>query len=184
MSAEEPLSTKEETLVGIAASLAAGCRPCTRRWLTAARAEGACDRSISLAIETGLAVRDAATREMADFADAQQGNRPQVEEAFRADRTRLIEVLSCGAALAARSAVGLERHIDSARGYGATTAQISAAVLIGRMTSKMASEQAERVAERSGLDATPALSGDWCCEATRKPTAATETGCKCGGAQP
>ena len=181
MSLHETLCAKEEALAGIAASIASGCRPCTRRWLQAARAQGACERSIRLAIETGLAVRADATREMADFADAQQGSPPDLDDAFRTDRTRLVEVFSCGAALAVRSAVGLERHIDSARGYGATTAQISTAVSIGRAVCTMAGQEVEKVIGRSALDASPTFSGNWCCEALSAGAVAPETGCGCAG---
>lgn len=181
MSDNENLSAKEEALAGIAASVASGCRPCTRSWIHAARTHGACERGIRLAIDAGLAVRAEATREMADFADAQQGAPPELDDAFRADRTRLVEVLSCGAALAARSAVGVERHIDSARGYGATTEQISAAVAVGRAICKEAEKQVEKVVQRSDLVATPSLSGNWCCETLRAEAAAPSTGCGCGG---
>ncbi len=184
MSLEVGLCAIDEGRAGIAASIASGCRPCTRRWLQAARAQGACERSIRLAIEAGLAVRADATREMADFADAQQSNPPELDDAFRADRARLFEVFSCGAALAVRSAVGVERHIDSARGLGATTAQISTAVSIGRAVCKMAGEQAEKVIGRSGLDPTPTFSGNWCCESLSAGAVAPETPCGCPGQRP
>lgn len=181
MSSNEALSAKEEALTGIAASIASGCRPCTRRWLKAAQSTGACDRSIRLAIEVGLAVRAEATAEMADFADALQAAPPQVDDAFRAERTRLIEIFSCSAAIAVQSAVGLERHIDTARGYGATTAQLSTAVGIGRATRKMGGEQAEKVVARAELDATPAFAGNWCCDSLSTGSVGPEGGCGCGG---
>jgi alkylhydroperoxidase/carboxymuconolactone decarboxylase family protein YurZ len=182
MATDEALSPKEEALIGMAASIAGGCRPCARRWLKAARSAGACERSVRLAIETGLAVHATATREMADFAEAQQGSVPDVDEAFRSSRARFVELLSCGAALAARSAVGLERHLDSARGCDATPAQIGTALAIGRAVGEMAAEEAQKVIRRSGLDGPATLSGPWCCE-TLSAAAKAQGGCGCAGEQ-
>ena len=184
MSHEEKLSAKHETLVGMAASIAAGCRPCTRRWLQAARSVAAGDLEIRLAVATGLAIREAATREMADFADAQLGSAGEPDETFRAEQPLLVELLSCGAAIGAQTALGLERHIDSARGYSATIAQISTAVGIGRTTRKMAGEEAEKVARRAGLDEAPTFSGPWCCEALSNGSVAPKSGCGCSGERP
>ena len=181
MPVDQNLSAKEEALVGIAASVASGCRPCTRSWIRAARQQGACERGIRLAIESGLAVREAATREMADFAEAQQGTVPDLDAAFRADRTSLVEVLSCAAAIGVQSSVGLERHIDSARGYGATTQQISAAVVLGRAIRHEAGKQVEKVVARSDLEAAPALRGSWCCETLLAEGSAPAEECGCRG---
>jgi alkylhydroperoxidase/carboxymuconolactone decarboxylase family protein YurZ len=181
MSQNEPLTAKQEALAGVAASIASGCRPCTRIWMQAARKQGACERSIRLAIDSGLAVREAATREMADFAEAQQGAVPDVDDAFRAERTSLIEVFSCAAATAAQTALGLERHIDSARGYGATTEQISVAVAIGRAIRKEAGKQVEKVVNRCELTAAPSLAGEWCCETLKSDAAEPPKGCCCDG---
>ena len=180
MATDEALSPKEEALIGIAASIAGGCRPCTRRWLKAARSAGACERSVRLAIETGLSVHATATREMADFAEAQQGSVPDVDEAFQSARARFVELLSCGAALAARSAVGLERHLDSARGFGATPPQIGTALAIGRAVGEMAAEEAQKVIRRAGLDGPATLSGPWCCDTLSAATKAPG-GCGCTG---
>ncbi len=192
MSSPETLSATQEALVGVTASVASGCRPCLRIWMHAARGQGACERSLRLAIETGLAVRAAATQEMADFAEALQGTPPAVDDAFRADRAGQIEVLSCVAALCIHSTVGVERHIDSARGYGVNTEQLSAAAAIGRAVHDTTCKTLEEVLARAKLDEKPALAGNWCCASLRSATAepassgteatpanSTEPGCCC-----
>jgi alkylhydroperoxidase/carboxymuconolactone decarboxylase family protein YurZ len=172
------LSIKEEALAGVAASIAAGCRPCTRRWLHAARGAGACERGIRLAIETGLAVRSAATREMADYAAALQPGPPEVDDAFRAERARLVEVLACGAALAVRSVEGLEQRIQAACDRGATPTQIGSAIAIARAVAKASGDEAEKVVTYADLGPQPTLSGTWCCETL---STADRAPCNCEG---
>jgi alkylhydroperoxidase/carboxymuconolactone decarboxylase family protein YurZ len=172
------LSIKEEALAGITASIAAGCRPCTRRWMHAARGAGACERGIRLAVETGLAVRSAATREMADFAAALQPGAPEVDEAFRAERARLVEVLACGAALAVRSVEGLEQRIMAASDRGATPTQIGSAIAIARAVAKASGDEAEKVVTCADLGPQPTLSGKWCCETL---SSADHAPCACEG---
>jgi alkylhydroperoxidase/carboxymuconolactone decarboxylase family protein YurZ len=172
------LSIKEEALAGVTASIAAGCRPCTRRWLHAARGAGACERGIRLAVETGLAVRSAATREMADYAATLQAGPPEVDETFRAERARLVEVLACGAALAVHSVEGLEQRIMSACDRGATPAQIGSALAIARAVSKASGDEAEKVVTHADLGPQPKLSGKWCCETL---SAADRAPCDCEG---
>jgi alkylhydroperoxidase/carboxymuconolactone decarboxylase family protein YurZ len=173
-----PLSVKEEALAGLAASVAAGCRPCARRWLSAARSAGACERGLRLAIETGLSVRSDATREMADFAAALQADPPELDQAFRSERARLVEVLACGAALALNSSEGLERHIGAARSHGASHAQIGASLAIAHAVRNAAGDEAANVVQRAGVDVAPRLSGKWCCESLRVADPAPPCGCQ------
>ena len=77
--------------------------------------------------------------------------------------------------------MGLERHLDSARGHGATTQQLSAAVALGRAIRGEAGKQVEKVVQRSELEATPALAGSWCCETLLDEGSAPAEGCCCQG---
>jgi alkylhydroperoxidase/carboxymuconolactone decarboxylase family protein YurZ len=175
------LSVKEETLAGLAASIAAGCRPCTRRWLHESRVAGACERGIRLAIETGLSVRTSATSAMADFAASIQAGAPELDDTFRSERARLTEVFACGAALSLRSTENLKGRIDSARQHGATGTQIGAVFAIARAVCATAGEEVEKVVRRAGLEAAPKLAGKWCCEALSVADPAPPAGCGCGG---
>ena len=78
------LTEKEKELIAIGASVAAGCQPCTEYHVKSARSAGACDRSLTLAVETALGVRDSATRAMDEWAGQCQGVRPQLDDGFRA----------------------------------------------------------------------------------------------------
>ena len=175
------LSVKEEALAGLATSIAAGCRPCTRRWLDEARAAGACERGIRLAMETGLSIRTSATSAMADFAASLQVGPPVVDEAFKSERARLVEVFACGAAFAVRSPEDLEHRISLARGRGATSAQMGAALAISRAVCAAASKEVDKVVRDEGLDVRPKLAGTWCCDAPSETAPAREPGCGCNG---
>ena len=175
------LSVKEEALSGVAASIAAGCRPCTHKWLHAARAAGACERGIGLAVETALAARATATREMADFAAALLAGSPEVDEAFRSERARLVEVFACSAALAVNNTDDLGRRIAMGRALGATSTQLGAAIAIARAVGDGARSEALKVVTREELDGPPKLSGKWCCEALSGRDLAPKAGCGCEG---
>ena len=177
-----PLSPKEASLAGLAASIAAGCRPCTNHWLDQARAKGACERGIRLAIETGLAIRTTATEAMAEFAASIQAGPLAIDPEFRSQRAGLIEVMACGAALAVRSTTDLEHQVDLARGHGASTAHISAAIAIARAVCTGAQKEVDQVVRRAGLDlqakpAQPAQTSG--CETPSATDPAPQPGCNC-----
>jgi len=176
----DPLSPKEESLAGLAASIAAGCRPCTSHWLNQARSKGACERGIRLAIETGLSIRTSATAAMAEFAASIQGATPTIDKEFRAQRTGLIEIMACGAALTVRSATDLEHRIDLARGLGQSTAQISAAFAIANAVCAGANNEVDNVILRAGLDTKTAKTAKTtCCETPSTDAPAPQTACNC-----
>ena len=177
-----PLSPKEKSLAALAAYIAAGCRPCTSHWLDEARAKGACERGVRLAIETGLSVRTSATGAMADFAASLQAGPPVLDEEFRSQRAGLIEIMACGAAFAVRSTTELEHHIDLARRSGAGTEQIGAALVLARGVRAAAGKEVDKVVEQAGLDVRARLAGTSCCEKPAAGDSAPVSTCGCHGA--
>jgi AhpD family alkylhydroperoxidase len=83
---EIELNQKEQSLIAIGVSVAAGCQPCTAYHVKAARTAGACDRSIALAVETALAGRKSATVAMDERAERCQGARPEIDAEFWAQK--------------------------------------------------------------------------------------------------
>ena len=163
MTNHRAFSDKERELIALSASVAAGCRPCTERHVAGAQSAGACVRGVALAVETALAVRQSATRAMDQWAGQCQGTRPEVDEAFRAEKRLMVELESVAAAAAVNSGPDLEAHVQAASGSGATPEQLRAAIAIGGA--------AKRAAEHELGEA-----GGKCCEPA--PAAAT-TGCGC-----
>ena len=176
-----PLSAKEESLAALAASIATGCRPCTSHWLDEARAKGACERGVRLAIETGLSVRASATGAMAEFAASLQAGPPALDEEFRSQRAELIEVMACCAAFAVRSTTELEHRIDLARRRGASSEQIGAALVMARGVRAAAGKEVDKVVEQAGLNVRARLAGTSCCEAPAAVASAPKPACNCSG---
>jgi len=178
-----PLSPKEESLAALAASIAAGCRPCTSHWLDEARAKGACERGVRLAIETGLSVRTSATAAMAEFAASLQSGPTVLDVEFRSQRAGLIEVMACAAAFALRSTADLEQRIDLARRRGASSEQIGNALGIARGVRAAAGKEVDKVVAQAGLDVRAKLAGTSCCVAPAAAASAPKPACDCSASR-
>lgn len=163
------LTEKEKELIAIGASVAAGCQPCTQYRVKTARTAGACDRSLTLAVETALAVRQSATSTMDDWAGQCQGARPPVDSAFREEKRRIAELTAVAAAFAVNSVPDLRARLEAARQCGATQEQFRVAIAIAGMVKKAAEEKVTAFLGE--------LSGDAgsCCAAPAQPA-----GCGCG----
>jgi hypothetical protein len=174
------LSAKEKILVGIGAAMAAGCRPCTRTLIRAARAAGACERGIRLAIETGLYAGTCATRDMAMWAEAEQGAAPELDTAFRAEKEKLTALVLAGATLAANSTELLGRCLGEAEALDWSKGEIKAALAAAHTVAETAAKKIEAAAARLGFSLQDAPSA--CCpdgeesEAAEPPAAG---GCSC-----
>ena len=157
-------SDKERELIALSASVAAGCRPCTERHVAGAQVAGACVRSVALAVETAVTVRQSATKAMEEWAAQCHGTQPEVDQAFRDGKRLIAELESVAAAAAVNSGPDLETHVRAASATGATPEQLRAAIAIGGA--------AKRAAEHELGDA-----GGKCCEPA-PAAAATNCGCK------
>jgi RNA polymerase sigma-70 factor, ECF subfamily len=169
----ETLPAKQKHLIGVGAAVAAGCQPCTTSFMAAARAAGACERGARHALETGLRSRQAALAAMQTFAD-ETFARPQLDEAFLADRKVLEALTGVAAALAGNAAGLLDARVEQARKLGATDAQIKLAGQIGVTARRGAEKEADAAFTRALGGAT----GDACCD---KPGSDCATG-GCGEA--
>lgn len=164
---------KEKALIALGASVAAGCQPCTEHHIKAARAAGACERGVWLAVETALTVRERATRTMDQWAAQCQGDRPPLDAEFRAERRLIAALASVAAAVAVNSVPDLKAQLDAARQSGATPEQIHAAIAI--------SSAVKRTAEEKLAAASPEQSGaaEPCCAPAPARAAEPAAGCGC-----
>lgn len=168
------LSTKERALIGIGAAIAAGCQPCTRILIQAAREAGACERGIRLAIESGLLARASATEAMARWAETEQGQPPLLDAAFRADKEKLAALIVAGASYAVNSTATLHREIEQSETHQWSNAQITEALAIGRAVAKTAAQKVEMSATCLGFSVAEAATPE--CSAGPAPAAG---GCGC-----
>jgi len=183
---EIELNQKEQSLIAVGASVAAGCQPCTAYHVKAARTAGACDRSIALAIETALTGRRSATIGMGEWAARCQGAKPEIDPDFRAQKMLLAELTSIATAVAVNSVPDLQKHLALARDAGARAEQIRVAIDIARKIKRVAEEKIGAIIDRieeEALSAT-AAGGSACCGSseTNRPeipvNAPTNCGCR------
>ncbi len=180
---EVELNQKEQSLIAVGASVAAGCRPCTAYHAKAARTAGACDRSIALAIETAVSGRTSATAIMDEWAEHCQGARPHIDADFRAQKRLIAELTAIATAVAVNSVPDLENHLAAARDIGAPPEQIHIAIEIARKIKRVAEEKVEVITRGIGGDAPSAAAVAGPCgsiQASRPAaTAGAQPGCGC-----
>jgi AhpD family alkylhydroperoxidase len=186
MQNDNPLSAKERSLIAVGASVASGCQPCTAYHMEAAGAEGACSRSISLAVEAALAGRHGATRAMDEWARRCQGPRPVIDAEFRAQKRLIVELASVATAVAVNSVQDLKTHLAAALEGGANPGQIQSAIEIARQVKRAAEEQIEAITSKLAGNAAPAATasaGTGCCGSdsvhAQEVVGGNRTGCGC-----
>ena len=181
---EIELNQKEQSLIAIGASVAAGCPPCTVYHVKAARTAGACDRSIALAVETALTGRTGATIGMSEWAARCQGTKPEIDAEFRAQKVLIAELTAIATAVAVNSVADLQEHLDAAREAGARVEQIQVAIEIARKIKRVAEEKVGAITDRIEKDAQPATEpgGPGCCgrSETNRPEVAAGVRTDCG----
>jgi hypothetical protein len=165
MTSSNALSTKEQALVGIGAAIVAGCQPCTTKLIRAARAAGACERSIRLAIESGRQASTSAIEAMAQWAEREQGQIPVLDETFRLEKERLAALIAAGATFAAHSTATLDRQLLNAQAYDWTNVQIAEALTVASTVTRTAAGKVEAAAARVGFPV--AKLDDSCCSEPR-----------------
>jgi AhpD family alkylhydroperoxidase len=153
------LSEKEKELIAVGASVAAGCRPCTAHHVRAAREAGACPRGVAVVVETALAVRESATRAMDAWAGECQGERPQLDAAFRAEKRLLAELTAVASAYAVCSEPDLRARLMTAREAGATPEQIRLAIGIAQSIKRVAEEKVAALVQEQPGDAAGCCAG-------------------------
>jgi AhpD family alkylhydroperoxidase len=147
------LSPKEEALVGVALSVANGCKPCTQRYVKAATEAGACKRGIQLAIESALMARKQATEDMAQWAQSLQGDKPVLDEAFVAPKALWQAIYAAGSAYGQHDATGFETKASAALALGATRHQLTAVLAQSRAIAATAGKHVEAAFQNLGLTA-------------------------------
>jgi hypothetical protein len=142
---------------------------------------GACERGIKLAIETGLYAGTCATREMAAWAEAEQGAAPELDAAFRGEKEKLAALVLAGAALAANSTELLGRYLAEAEALDWSKEEIEAALAAAHTVASSAAAKVESAAARLGF-ALKKVSSPYCKDG-EEPEAGEPPatgGCGCG----
>ena len=179
MSANGLLTEKEQELVAVGASIAAGCRPCTAYHVRAARIAGADKEEIRQAANDALDVRRSATASMAQLAAKQLGDAPESDATNCPEKSLMGELVSVSAALAVNCVTNLETHLTAAWQLGATVRQIQTVLDIARAVKSMAGKKAEAAIARAAEESQVCADDCGCHDAQSQPSPAP-AGCGCG----
>jgi AhpD family alkylhydroperoxidase len=184
------LSEKDNEVIAIAASVAAGCVPCTTFHIRAAGAIGVASEEISQAAREAVRVRLAATSIMAGHGGVSPSGPADPDRASGASRSLILELAAIGAAYAVSCTASLEDHLDAARREGADDAQILTALKIACAIRDVAGQKAKATAAHflgaSEADSCDCPGGDLMpgAAAPRKSSGRPEDegagGCSCG----
>ena len=129
--------------------MAAGCEPCTKHHVSEARAAGANDRQMRLAVDDALCVRRNATDVIGRHSDVLLGVTPGAAAACCNEKSVLRELTSISAAFAVNCPNNLATHMAAARRQGATERQIQTAIGLARSIKKVAASHVENAADPS-----------------------------------
>jgi len=179
MSTNGPLTEKEQELVAVGASIAAGCRPCAKYHFRAARAVGASEEEICQAVNDALDVRRSATESMARLAEKYLKDAPGSNTGYLSAKSLLSELVSIGAALGVNCVTNLGTHVTAARQLGATDRQIQIVLGIARAVKNMASNRIE-AAIAAAIEKSEGCADDCDCQADKRPPSTQLAECHCG----
>ena len=179
MSTNGLLTEKEQELVAVGASIAAGCRPCTAYHVRAARVAEADEGEIRQAVNDALDVRRSATASMARLAETQLGDAPESDAMSCSAKPLIGELVSISAALAVNCVTNLETHLTAAWQLGATVRQIQTVLDIARAVKSMAAKKAEAAIAKAAEENNVCADDCGCHDAQSQPSPAT-AGCGCG----
>lgn len=144
------MNRKEQELIAVFASVAAGCEPCTQHHVKAAREAGADPAELRRMVETALTVRERATRRMAAVAWGELGVPAEGPTCAGASLPRLEALAAAACALAASCGSGVPGFLAEAVRAGAAERDAEVALGIARQIKKVAAEKAEEAARGAG----------------------------------
>ena len=145
------LQRKDKELLAVAASLAAGCIPCTRHHAVAVRDAGASETEVGSAAAVGIAVKrrsldvmGALAAELLSFPASASDAAPEQADA----ESRLTPLVTLAAAVAAHCAPAVEESITRAQELGWTDRDIRRALGVGRMVRETGARKADEAASQ------------------------------------
>ncbi len=139
------LQSKDRELVAVAASVAAGCKPCTDYHLKAARAARLGDNEVRQAIIDAMSVRQTALEVMKayglqhfDVAVSAPGDKGR-------ESTRIKELVAVAAAFAVNCTTNLERHLAATKALGISDDEIDEVIKLARFIKGKAASHVENM---------------------------------------
>ena len=138
------MSAKQKHLIGVGASIAAGCRPWHALVLPPEpKPRAACVRGLRLTVERAVESEKLSLNEMELFTNT-MFEKPEIDDAFREGRAALDALIAVATAVASNTASSLASAVALARNTGATEVQLHTAAQIGRTARRGAENETEK----------------------------------------
>jgi AhpD family alkylhydroperoxidase len=134
------LNPADRELVGIGASIGAGCQPCLEYHLDAGSRTGLGESDLLKAIEDAECVRRSASGQLSALGRRRLGQPAEVPADCCDTSDRAKELAAVGAAVAANSQANLEKHVNAARLVGLGTGELEEAFRLARAVQRRSAE--------------------------------------------
>lgn len=147
------LTPADRELVGIGASIGAGCQSCLEYHLDAGSSAGLGEPELLKAIEDAECVRLSASSQLSALGRRHLGLTADLAVADRDASDRASELAAIGAAVATNSPADLESHLGAAQRVGVSPRELGEAVRLAqavqRRSAEILAEEATRLLARS-----------------------------------
>jgi AhpD family alkylhydroperoxidase len=162
MSDESALCEKGVEFVALGASVGAGCRPCLKYHVNAARKAGIGEPGIRHAVDVALRIRRQASDDMARLADELLDGADPAEAPEQAPDATSDALIAIGAAFAAGSVPLLASCLAAARRIGTPEPKIQMALTIARTVKREAGKKVDKAADALVTSQTAAVEEPAC----------------------
>ena len=143
-------SAKEEQQIYLGASIASGCRPCTKYHLKRSSEAGLTDVEIEKAIAFVISIRDNVTRSMESF--VQNLNKGEIiEEVILESLNRSNIVLGIAATYSANFPSGLKTYLSLAIDNGLSSKKCNEVIALAKSIICKARAHTDMVSDRMGI---------------------------------
>ena len=161
------LTPADRELVGIGASVGAGCQSCLEYHLDAGSRAGLGEAGLLKAIEDAECVRRSASGQLSALGRQRLGQVAELPADCCDTSDRAKELAAVGAAVAANSQANLEKHLAAAQLVGLSTRELEEAVRLARAvqrrSAEILAEEATRLLARPEPTVTEAVSASGVC---------------------
>jgi len=143
-------SSKEEQQIYLGASIASGCRPCTKYHLKRSSEAGLTDIEIEKAFTFVISIRDQATRSMEAF--AQNRNKAENIEELKQESFSSSDLLvGIAATYSVNFPLGLERYLSLGKDNGLSSKEFNEIIALSKSVIGKARAHTDMVSDRMGI---------------------------------
>lgn len=162
MKKENLFSKKEKELIYLGASIASGCRPCTKYHLKKSSETGLTDIEINKIFAFAISIRDNATRYMESLVPNYKPNK-NMEENEQVSLNRNEILVGIAASYSVNFPLYLEKYLSAGRNSGIIDNELSEIISMSKYVIDKAKAHADMVADKIGIKQQIENKNDCCC---------------------